>query len=205
MAFLQNWWEALTAIQQAFAFCAIPASVLLVIQTVLLLIGMGGDDADADCELDHDHSLDDGDWGGDGMQVLTVRGIVAFFAVGGWLGIAMIDLNIHPAFSSLIALAGGCGIMFVLAWIMKGAKKMQSEGNISYENAVGQNAEVYMTIPAGMSGKGKVNLVLQNRYVEVEAISSNHEPLTRGMTVRVVELSDNTTLIVEPLNQLVHN
>ena len=56
-----NWWEGLTLLQQCFAVVAIPATVILLLQTVLLLFGMGGHDADhgeVDTDHDFDHDMD---------------------------------------------------------------------------------------------------------------------------------------------------
>lgn len=47
------WWNSLTGLEQAFAYLAIPATLILVIQTLLLLFGLGHDgDADVDFEPD---------------------------------------------------------------------------------------------------------------------------------------------------------
>ena len=54
-----NWWNSLDALQHFFAYVAIPATLILCIQTVLLLFGLG---AGGDGEVDSDTSgLDTGD------------------------------------------------------------------------------------------------------------------------------------------------
>ena len=45
---MQAWWESLTALERVFAAAAIPATLLLIIQLVSTLIGLGGQDGDAD-------------------------------------------------------------------------------------------------------------------------------------------------------------
>ena len=107
-----NWWNSLDALQHFFAYVAIPATLILCIQTVLLLFGLG---AGGDGELDSDTSgLDTGDgtapdldapdadvpdsWDGEsghdlahdpGLRIFTIRGLVAFFSVFGWAGLAL--------------------------------------------------------------------------------------------------------------------
>ena len=54
-----EWWESLGDIGRIFACVAIPSTVILFLQTILMLIGIGGgslgaDDADADTGLDTD-------------------------------------------------------------------------------------------------------------------------------------------------------
>ena len=43
-----DWWASLTAIEQLFAYVAFPATLLLLLQTILLLFGLGDNDADTD-------------------------------------------------------------------------------------------------------------------------------------------------------------
>ena len=67
---MQAWWESLTALERVFAAAAIPATLLLIIQLVTTLIGLGGQDGDADGpDLDGDGIPDgiDLDLDGDGI------------------------------------------------------------------------------------------------------------------------------------------
>ena len=43
-----EWWNNMDLVGQIFALIAIPSTLVLVVQTVLLLFGIGGDDIDAD-------------------------------------------------------------------------------------------------------------------------------------------------------------
>ena len=77
---MSAWWESLTWLERLFAYVAFPATLLLILQTLMLLFGLGHDggtdtdgdadvdldldsdaDADFDTDLDVDHDLD-GDW-----------------------------------------------------------------------------------------------------------------------------------------------
>lgn len=42
MAWFTTWWQSMTALQQVFACAAIPATLLLILQLILMLIGLGG-------------------------------------------------------------------------------------------------------------------------------------------------------------------
>ncbi len=67
---MQAWWESLTALERVFAAAAIPATLLLIIQLVTTLIGLGGQEGDADGpDLDGDGVPDaiDLDLNGDGI------------------------------------------------------------------------------------------------------------------------------------------
>ena len=66
---MSAWWESLTWLERLFAYVAFPATLLLILQTLMLLFGLGHDggadtdgDADADLDLasDTDADLDAG-------------------------------------------------------------------------------------------------------------------------------------------------
>ena len=43
-------------------------------------------------------------------------------------------------------------------------------------SAVRSFAALYLTIPPERSGKGKINILIQERYAEYEAVTDNKEP-----------------------------
>ena len=64
-----EWWNALSTIQQVFYILAIPSTIILVLQTILLLFGIGGDH-DADISADTDAGMDiDAEMDADGSFV----------------------------------------------------------------------------------------------------------------------------------------
>ena len=57
-----GWWNGLTDLQRIFALVGIPATLVLVVQTILLLFGLGAgheDGCDCGCDLDGDGIPDD--------------------------------------------------------------------------------------------------------------------------------------------------
>jgi len=188
---------------------AIPATVILLLQTVLLLFGIGGGHdmggADApDHDFGHDGSSDHEAQGVDhhdpGLRIFTVRGIVAFFAIGGWVGIALLDAGVSPVPATVVAFAAGFAALFLIAWLLKLSMKLQDAGNIDYKNAVGRTAQVYLRIPAAGAGIGKVTLNLQERFTEVNAVTAATQPIPTGSTVTVTGVRDEAVLIVEPVS-----
>ena len=190
-----------------FYVLAIPASVMLVLQTILLLFGIGDDGADMDPDCDGGFDCDDvpddfesdavGSFEGRGIRLFTLRGIIALLAVGGWAGVAAMQLG-APWWLALIAAAvlGFLAMVFV-AYCIRWALRLQSSGNIKYENAVGLTGEVYMNIPANNSGKGKINVIVQERYIEMDAVTSGDRDLRYGDRVIVTGMADENTAIVE--------
>ena len=101
MEWFTSWYESLNTVQQVLAAGAIPATVILIIQTVLLMFGVGGHDADSgefdhdfsyshdfdghiDHDFDHSHDFDghidhDGAHHLSGVRIFTIRGLIAMF------------------------------------------------------------------------------------------------------------------------------
>ena len=189
-----NWWNELMLAQQIFALIAIPSSLILAIQTVMLLLGIG-DDGDADIDAD---GIEAGD---DGLALCSVRGIVAMLCVAGWSGVALLETALPQAVSVLIASLLGIATLVGFAYLMKLVMKLQSSGNIDYGNSIGHVAQVYIPIPPAGTASGKVNLTLQEKYIEVTAITTANETLKTGSYVRVVAVDDSGVLVVEPITQ----
>ncbi len=211
---MAEWWNT----QQIFLYAAIPFTIVLIIQAILTIIGIGGDhDASFDSHDlgGHDMGFDGHDSGFDGhadghmdghagheagsedvggFQFFTVRGIVAFFCVFGWTGYA-IDPSLGIAAVLLISTAAGFLAMLVIGLMFYGVRRMQSSGNLRFSNAIGRSAEVYIPVPAQRGGKGKVMVEIQERFVEAEAITDEEEKLKTGETVKVIGNIGNTLII----------
>lgn len=198
-------WFAADPLRAVLYIIALPSTVILFIQTILLLFGVGGHDADVDVGGDngidgvfghdtvgHDDPSDIG-----GLRLFTVRGLVAFFAVGGWSGIAALDLGASRFVSGVAAFLMGTAALILVALFFRFAVKLQQDGNLHMENAVGKSGEVYLTVPAKGSGKGKVNIVVQEQMMELDAVNASDTPLRFGERVKVTGLADGNTVIVE--------
>lgn len=208
-----QWWDSLSSFSQVLACMAIPATLILLIQTILMLIGIGSDggadmDADADVDFDVDTDASDGVFGDelpdgdidpsglDGLRVFSVRGIIAFFVVFGWTGIALDSANVAPVVSSLIAVAAGFGVMVLIAFVFRAISRLESNGNIDNRNALGVSGTVYLKIPAKRESQGKVNVMIQGTLCERDAVTDEETELPTGSEVVVVALSGQNTLVV---------
>ena len=203
--FLIEFWNSLILGQQIFLCIAVPATVLLVVLIVTMLFGMGDSDADADLDGDGDFDADDvdGDLTDAGLSFFTLRGIVAMLSIMGWSGLVFLDpsLNIHWAVGAAISLALGVLALFLVALAMRGISRLQSSGNLDVGNAIGKVAQVYLTIPAEGKSAGKVSITVQEQLTELSAITTSAEPIPTGAYVRVVAVSENGALVVEPLGK----
>ncbi len=228
------WWAGLTVLEKALYFIAIPATVVMVIQTVLLVFGLGGHgdvgelpggDATLHDAIVTGHSTvghmgvighvdqpavphgglpDDADPAlqaadAASFRVFSLRGVLSFLVVFGWVGIAMDSGEALPIVTILVAFAAGTAALYLTAWMVYGIQKLQSSGNVSLQNAVGRTAEVYLTVPAARSGVGKVNLLVQERWLECDAVTDALASLPTGSNVRVTGVLQGSQLVVEPM------
>ncbi len=189
-----EWWNNLELIQQIFALIALPSTLLIVIQTVLLLIGIGGDAADVD-------DIDGIDLPDDGLAIFSLRGVLSMLCITGWVAVALLETSLPQGVSIAIAIACGVATLIGMAYLMRAINRLQSSGNIDIENCIGKVAEVYIPIPAAGAGSGKVNLTVQEKFSEFSAITTSGEQLKTGAVVRVVAVSESGTLVVEPLSK----
>lgn len=192
-----NWWNELTLLQQIFALIALPSTVLIVIQTVLLLIGIGGD-SDTDVDVDDVDGIDLPD---DGLAIFSVRGILSMLCITGWVAVALLETSLPEGVSIAIAIVCGIATLIGMAYLMRAINKLQSNGNIDIENCVGKIAEVYIPIPSSGNGSGKVNLTVQEKFSEFTAITTAANQLKTGAYVRVVAVSESGVLVVEPIEK----
>lgn len=200
-----SWWESLPFLQQLFYYCAIPSTLILVIQTILTIFGIGHDDVDIDADLDMDVDTDfdsdvtaaDAIESAASLKFFSIRGIVAFFTLFGWVGVVLAGQGINSAIVIIIAFISGLIGMFIIALLFYSINKLQCSGNIKVKNAIGQIAQVYIPIPANMSGKGKIQVTLQDTLSEIYAMTEGDEKLATGTMVLVVDAIDANTLLVE--------
>jgi len=208
-----EWWDSLGEIGRVFACVAIPSTVILFLQTILMLIGIGGSglgaegvDADTDVEIDVDTS--DGVFGGedatgdsdfeldDGLRLFSFRGIIAFLTVTGWVGVLCVRCEVALPLTVLIASVSGVAAMVLIALLFRLIYSLQSDGTEDIRHAVGMSGTVYLRIPPERSGRGKVNLMLDGKLVEKDAVTDETDLINYGEQIVVVGVSGQTELIV---------
>lgn len=210
-----EWWNSLSTFAQVLSCIAIPSTLVLLIQTILMLIGIGSDNADVGDvdgdvgDIDTDIADSDGVFGEDvlevdsdptgldGLRIFSVRGIIAFFVVFGWVGVALDEAGLKIPLNLVISALCGIIVMFLVALLMRWVWRLQSDGTIDKRNAIGVSGSVYLTVPANREGVGKVNLTVQGSFVECEAVTDEAEPISTGKEIVVIGLSGQNTLVVK--------
>jgi len=99
----------------------------------------------------------------------------------------------------LVSTAVGGTFMGGVFALMRTLYSMRYSGTLDYRNAVGNVGSVYLRIPAAMGGPGQIEVLVQGRLRVVQAFTRAERQLANNERVRVTELMDDTTLLVEPL------
>ncbi len=192
-----------------FVLCAVIGGTILVCQFVLTLVGFGHDVG----ELAHDVSVDVHDPSGTHADatgqhgsswlfgVISFRTLVAASAFFGLAGLASESAGRELPMQLLIATGSGAGAMFAVHYLVKQLGKLSQDQTLRAHRALGQVGTVYIPIPAQKASAGKIQLSLQNRVVEYEAISGSDEKLPTGAKVRVIAVR-GSVLEVEPILQV---
>jgi membrane protein implicated in regulation of membrane protease activity len=206
-----------------FLFCALVGGTIMLCQFVLTMLGLGGHDmVDAGhggLDLPHDGGLDAGhDTAGHGpgtgeaqgedaahqhlstwlFGVITFRTLVAAFTFFGLAGMAARSAELSLVNQLLIGLACGIGAMYLVHWLMSLMYRLSEDNTVRINRAVGREGMVYLPVPAGKTGPGKIQLRLQGRMMEYEAVTSAPSNLPTGARVVVVGVVGGNTLEVAP-------
>ena len=184
------WWSTLGTALQVFYAIAIATSAMMVLQLAMMLLGFDGD-------ADMDADVDVGDHGGGG--ILSVRTVTAFFLGFGWGGVAAIQSGMALLPAIVLATAIGSAFMAGVFFMMRTLYGMRYSGTIDYRNAIGSVGNVYLRVPGGMASPGQIQVMVQGRLRVVQAFTRGESELPNQTRVRVVDVMDENTLVVEPL------
>lgn len=214
--FLIEFWNSLNLASQIFYCIAIPSTLVLLIQTISMFLGLD-DGIDGEVEIDSPDGFDgemdvdiDGDGiddaidtnvedidGIDSLHIFTMRGIIAFFVIFGWVGVVMQSSGINLPLTLIVSTVCGFAMMLLIAYLFKSVMKLKSNGATDNRNALGSAGKVYLTIPPSRSGEGKVNIMLQGAYVERNAVTDETEAIPTGCEIIVIGTSGQTSLVVK--------
>lgn len=186
-------WQSMIFLEKLYWCFAIPFSLLFVIQLILtFFIGdmdAVGVDGDADLSIEHDTGID--------FQFLSIKNLIAFFTIFGWAGIACLDSGLTNWLTILISTLCGLIMMVIMASIAYFMGKLTESGTLDLNNAIGQVASVYLTIPGKRSGMGKVQVKVQGLQT-LDALTDNEDDIKTGAVVDIVDVINNEILLVKP-------
>ena len=220
MEWLNNWWDVLVLIEKILYCIAIPSTLIMLIDTLIMIIGGDGGgeginpsdtsgidfdtDVDIDTDIDFDTDIGDDaavDAGGNpadmpALKLFTLQGTVAFLAVFGWVSLICYHNGIHILVSTIIGFGAGFLVMYAMAKVFQSIKRLTHNGTLNYRNALGVEGTVYIPIPPKGQGNGKITITIQGSLRECEAITEDLDTIPTGTGVRVIDVVGDT-LVVE--------
>lgn len=177
-----------------FTFPAVIGTAFFLLRVLSLLAG-GGHESGLDFHGDAgggDHHSDSGH----DFQILSIQSIATFMMGFGWTALgALRGLGWEIPATIGLGCAGGIGMVYLLAILLKGMADLQSSGTISIEAAMGREGDVYVTVPGSGGGRGQVRVTLHEQQRIYNAVSTG-EDLPSGTRVRVVKVNQDNTLTV---------
>lgn len=181
-----EWLQSLSWLEWLYLVIASLATLFLIIQIIMMLVGGMADlDGDMDVDLDADSGLD----------LLTIKPITAFLAVGGWVGLITAQGTDILWLSVLLFLVSGFASMFLVAFALRAILRLQCSGNMVPEKLIGERATVYVSISPMRTGRGKITLTAQGKYTELDAVTDGAEKLAVDTLVEIVSMENETAVV----------
>jgi len=174
--------------ETAFLVCAVLGGTLMLCQFVAGLVGIG---ADHDTDHDHDHG-DHGNWF---VGLLSIRAIISAILFFGLGGLTALYYGADESSAFAVAVTAALASLYAVATVMKSLAGLKADGTARVERSVGRPGTVYLRIPAARSGSGKIQLMLQNRTVEYQAVTGGAE-LATGTPIKVIAVISSDTVEV---------
>lgn len=203
-------------VETIYLTCAWVGGTLIVCQFLITLLGLGaghdvaghdvgghdmggghdvvGHDAAGHHEPAHEPSQS---WF---FSLLTFRTLSAAAAFFGLAGLFSIRMEMEPIPGLLLALGAGSIALVIVAWAMSLLTRLNVDGTVRIERAIGSRGTVYLSVPGAKSGLGKVHINLHNRTVEYHAITSQDQ-LPTGAKIVVVGIVGADTVEVAPATE----
>lgn len=177
-----------------FLVCALAGAGLLLLQ----LLGAGLGDGDADAQDGHAGAHEALSHG---LHLFGVRSLTAGLALFGTVGWFALRAGWPLLVALPVALTVGLLAMLGVAVALRSMTRLESDGTLRLENALGLDGTVHLSVPEGDAGAGKVMLTLQGRLVELPAVTTGPE-LPTGAPVTVVDVRQGGVLEVRAAGSL---
>ena len=188
---MKEWFEALSVMEQIFFWLGIVSTLFMIVQIILMSLSSFGGDIDIDGDGDIDVDTDSG------VSIFTVKTVTAFFAVGSWSGLLTCALVSDKLqwLAIIVALVAGGAAMLLMALLLRAIVKLQCNGAFEIEKIVGSTATVYVSIPPSRSGRGKITMNAQGRFVELDAVTDSDCKLAVDEVVEIVSTENECAVV----------
>lgn len=184
---LTDWWKGLEGFELILWSIALFFSFLFILQSIVSFF-TGGDHGDGDGTDVDAHDF--------GSQFFTLKNMIAFFTMFGWAGLAAYKGGVNNFLVIVLALAAASALVLVMYFLMKQSSRLRHSGTLEMKNAINKIGETYLRIPANRSGIGKIQVQVQGRLMELDAMTDDTEDIATGRPIQVVSILSNQILLV---------
>lgn len=213
---MHEWWSEIPNFQKVFWYIAFPSTAIFIIQNILSILGVISFSDDIDFFNDgvsHDINLEDisnephesmdyADYGNNekrSFRLFTMRNCIIFLTVFSWTGITASSSGLNKMLTIILSFLLGLFIMIIVSSIFYFIGNLSENGSMKLTNAINKVGEVYLTVPAKRQGFGKVTIIIQGAYKELDAVTDG-EDIKTGEKIVVIGVVQNQQLLVEKYN-----
>ncbi len=191
-----EFWSKIDTFEKIFWYIALPFTIFGFISILLTIFGLGDAGPDVDVELS-DGTIESPDSPDAAFSYFSVRNMIMFFAVLGWIGIVGAHNGWPRVLTVLVAVVSGAIASTIFAILFRMMMRLNESGNMpSLSTSVGSLGTVYISIPANRDGEGRIQITLGSGLREIAAVTDG-EDLSPGVKVKVTGTLGSDTLIVE--------
>jgi hypothetical protein len=184
-----TWWQTKELFEQVYWAFAVPSTMLFVGILILTFVGGGVEDMDGvDATIEADTGV--------GFQFFTIKGMIGFFTLFSWSGLACINAGLGYSATLVISILCGLAMMFLLGLLFLGMSKLVESGTLSLTNAVGRIGEVYLPVRSGRANIGQVQINVQGAVRTLQAMTDDKEDLPVGAVIQVTAIISDQILLV---------
>lgn len=169
-------------------------TALFAIRLVLMMIGIDGHDSAG--ALDATHAVDTLDAGHMAhdvadFKIFSLMTILVTLMVGSWTVLFLRGQDL-PDWAALLGGYGGGFLAGVgVSYALFSMKKLESDGTIRTEDAVGLKGTVYVKVPESGKGKGQIQITVKGRLRTFDAVSDGPEIASFKPVVVMSMVEDN--------------
>jgi hypothetical protein len=183
-------WAELTVAQQVFFGIGIIAGVVAVVLGVMAAIGMEHHDV-----VDLPDAIG---WDAGGGGILSVKPLTGFLLGFGWAGGVASANGLGLLASIATAIFSGSLVMAMVVGLLRLILGLRSDGTARIADTLNASGTVYVSLPPSRQAGGQVTVHFRGRQETFQALNRSDRPIPSGERVRVVEVLDSQTVLVEP-------
>lgn len=183
--------ETLEPLHKGFWYVALASSAIFLVQTILTFIG-GGDTDGISADFDGDFDEPDAPF-----QLFSFRNLINFLLGFGWAGVSFYDKIESKTLVLILAVWVGVLFVSVFLFLIKQILKFSENNTFKIEQLVGKIGEVYLTIPAQKTGRGKVLISHKGTQHELIAITDSEQEIPTGQIIKVVAMEGNILMVIK--------